>query len=99
MYIVVNSIKRNIGFNGIEFKDILIGFPIILVCLTLFSLNKHQLFALVLLMIGLFMLLPISVSKKNRMYKIIGLLISYVFRKKVFLYTKNTFMKGKVINS
>ncbi len=99
MYIVVSSIKRNIGFYGIEITDLLIGFPIIITCVLLFSLSKYQFLAIVFLLVGLFMLLPIKVSKKNRMYKIIGLLINYMMRKKVFIYSKILNTNSKVINS
>ena len=37
-------------------------------------------------MIGIFCLLPISVSKKNRMYKVLGLIFSYIKRDKIFIY-------------
>ena len=37
-------------------------------------------------MIGIFCLLPINVSKKNRMYKVIGLMFKYLFKDKTFIY-------------
>ena len=45
-------------------------------------------------MIGIFCLLPINVSKKNRMYKVIGLIFKFLFRNKKFIYQE----KGKVNN-
>ena len=46
--------------------------------------------ALIILTIGVFLMLPITVSKKNRMYKIVILLFKYLFGVKEFIY-----MKGK----
>ncbi len=45
-------------------------------------------------MIGIFCLLPINVSKKNRMYKVIGLIFRYLFRNKIYVYQR----KGEVDN-
>lgn len=98
MYIVVNSLKRNLGFKGIEVNDLLIGFPVIFICIVLFVFTPFKIGALVLLMIGIFLLLPISVSKKNRMYKVIVLMFKYLFRKKTYIYSKEDLQKGKVIN-
>jgi len=98
MYIVVNSLKRNLGFKGIEINDLLIGIPIIFICIVLFIFTTFKIGALVLFMIGIFMLLPISVSKKNRMYKVIALMFKYLFRKKTYIYSKEDLQKGKVIS-
>lgn len=98
MYIVVNSLKRNLGFKGIEINDLLIGVPIIFICIILFIFTTFKIGALVLFMIGIFMLLPISVSKKNRMYKVIALMFKYLFRKKTYIYSKEDLQKGKVIS-
>lgn len=89
MYIVVDSLKRNFGFKGIELNDILIGFPIIFIFITLFAFTRFKIFALVFLLIGIFMLLPIRVSKKNRIYKVIYLIIHYLVNDKVFIYRKD----------
>lgn len=88
MYIVVDTLKRNLGFKGIEVNDVLIGFPIIFTFIVLFAFTNFKIFALVFLLIGIFMLLPIRVSKKNRMYKVILLIVSYLIKDKVFIYTK-----------
>ena len=42
MYITVKSIKRNLGFKGIEISDIIIALPILILfiiifCFTLFN--------------------------------------------------------------
>ena len=88
MYITVKSIKRDLGFKGIEIPDILIGFPIITIFILLFSLTPYKIPAIIILMVGIFILLPVNVSKKNRMYKIIILIFSYCYRRKIYIYSK-----------
>ena len=39
-------------------------------------------------MLGIFSLLPINVSKKNRMYKVVILVVKYLFRTKIYVYKK-----------
>jgi len=97
MYIVVNSLKRNLGFKGIEINDLLIGVPIIFTFLFLFVFSPYKIESIIFLMVGIFMLLPIRLSKKNRMYKVIILLITFLFRNKTYIYTKEK-EKGRVIN-
>lgn len=94
MYITVKSIKRNLGFKGIEISDIAIAFPIIVLFIVLFCFTPLKIPALIFLMVGIFCMLPISVSKKNRMYKVIGLMFSFLIRDKIFVYQK----KGQVNN-
>ncbi len=94
MYITLKSIKRNLGFKGIEISDIVIALPIIILFIVLFCFTPLKILALVFLMIGVFCLLPINVSKKNRMYKVIGLIFRYIIRIKTFVYQE----KGQVNN-
>ncbi|MBO5096087.1 MAG: hypothetical protein J6B98_04355 [Bacilli bacterium] len=88
MYITVKSIKRDLGFKGIEVADIVIALPIIILFIVLFCFTPLKIPAIVGLMIGIFCLLPINVSKKNRMYKVIGLIFSFLVRDKIFIYQK-----------
>lgn len=88
MYITVKSIKRNLGFKGIEISDIVIALPMIILFIVLFCFTPLKIPAIVGLMIGIFCLLPINVSKKNRMYKVIGLIFKFLFREKFFVYQK-----------
>lgn len=88
MYITVKSIKRNLGFKGIEISDIVIALPMIILFIVLFCFTSLKIPAIVGLMIGIFCLLPINVSKKNRMYKVIGLIFKFLFREKIFVYQK-----------
>lgn len=94
MYITLKYIKRNLGFKGIEVSDIVIAFPIIILFIILFCFTPLKIPSLIFLMIGIFCLLPINVSKKNRMYKVIGLIFKFLFRNKKFIYQE----KGKVNN-
>ena len=92
MYITLKSIKRNLGFKGIEISDIIIAFPMIILFIILFCFTPLKILSVIGLMIGIFCLLPINVSKKNRMYKVIGLIFKFLFREKMFVYQK----EGKV---
>lgn len=85
MYITVKSIKRNFGFKGIEFSDLIIGIPILIISIILFIFTPLKMFAIVFAMVGFFCLLPINVSKKNRMYKALIMVFKYMFRKKHFV--------------
>lgn len=88
MYITLKSIKRNLGFKGLEVLDIIISLPMIILFIFFFCFTSLKIPAIVGLMIGIFCLLPINVSKKNRMYKVIGLIINYLIREKIFIYKK-----------
>ena len=88
MYITVKSIKRSLGFKGIEISDIVIALPMIILFIVLFCFTPLKIPAIVGLMIGIFCLLPINVSKKNRMYKVIGLIFKFLIREKIFVYQK-----------
>lgn len=89
MYITISSIKKSLG-KYIEMNDLYIGLPILFLFLTLFSFDTTRMIALIILTISVFLMLPITVSKKNRMYKIVILLFKYLFGVKEFIY-----MKGK----
>lgn len=88
MYITVKSIKRNLGFKGIEISDIVIALPMVILFIVLFCFTPLKIPAIVGLMIGIFCLLPINVSKKNRMYKVIGLIFKFLIREKIFVYQR-----------
>ena len=98
MYITVSSIKRNYGFKGVELSDLIIGLPIILIFILLFSLLSNKIFAITFLLLGIFCMLPVTVSKKNRMYKVLFLMFKYMFRTKIFIYNEKIDEKGKVLS-
>lgn len=87
MYITLKSIKKTLG-KYIEYTDLYIAFPSIILFLVLFMIKETRIISLVFISIILFMLIPINLSKKNRMYKIIGLFLSYIFRCKNYIYIK-----------
>lgn len=86
MYITLKSIKRNFGFKGIEIADLIIAFPIIVLFIILFCFTSLQIPSLIFLLVSIFCLLPVNVSKKNRMYKVLGLMFQFISRQKIFIY-------------
>ena len=87
MYITISSIKKSLG-KYIEMTDLYIGLPILFLFLTLFSIDGTRGIALILLTTGVFLMLPVNFSKKNRMYKIVILFIKYLFGVKEYVYMK-----------
>lgn len=87
MYITIKSIKKNLG-KYIEMTDLYIGLPILMFFFTMFSFSNLRLISLIFLTIGIFILIPIQLSKKNRMYKVIGLIFFYLFKYKGYIYFK-----------
>jgi len=90
MYITIQSIKRKVGFNGIELTDLVVGIPLFFILLLMFSFSTLRSLAIVLFVISVFMFIPINLSKKNRMYKIIWLFICYLKRDKLFSFIKES---------
>ena len=88
MYITVKSLKKTLG-KFVELTDLYIGIPMLFTFLAMFSFSEHKILALVFLTICLFLMIPINLSKKNRMYKVIGLLVMYAFRNKNYSYFKD----------
>ena len=87
MYITIKSIKKTLG-KYIEMTDLYIGLPMLMMFLILFAFTNFKLQSLVFLSICTFLLIPINLSKKNRMYKIVILLFKYVFKCKEYIYLK-----------
>lgn len=87
MYITINSIKKTLG-KYIELTDLYIGIPMIMVFLTLFAFTSHKLFSIIFLTICVFLMIPINLSKKNRMYKVLRLFFKYIFKCKNYIYMK-----------
>ena len=76
MYITIKSIKKTLG-KYIEMTDLYIGLPILMLFLTMFSFSNLRFISLIFLTIGIFILILIQLSKKNRMYKVIALIMKY----------------------
>jgi len=65
MYITIQSIKRKVGFNGIELTDLVVGIPLFFILLLMFSFSTLRSLAIVLFVISVFMFIPINLSKKK----------------------------------
>ena len=87
MYITIKSIKKTLG-KYIEMTDLYIGLPMLMIFLILFAFTNFKLQALVFLSVCAFLLIPINLSKKNRMYKVVILLFKYVFKCNEYIYLK-----------
>ena len=87
MYITIKSIKKTLG-KYIEMTDLYIGLPMLMIFLILFAFTNFKLQALVFLSVCAFLLIPINLSKKNLMYKVVILLFKYVFKCKEYIYLK-----------
>ena len=89
MYITVASVKRNLGFKGLEISDLIIASPFIILFLILFCFTRYKLIGLSVLIIGFFALIPVKVSQKNRMYKVLTMVGKYLISDKEFTYFAN----------
>ena len=89
MYITLQSTKRNLGLFNLEVKDIILAGVFALMFIIFFSLGFYQT-GLVFLFTGIFLLVPVSFSQKNRVYKLIILVGSFLFRNKTFYYHLET---------
>lgn len=87
MYITINSLKKTLG-KYVEMTDLYIGIPMIMSFLSLFAFSTNKLFSLVFLTICVFLMIPINLSKKNRMYKVLWLFFRYLFKCKNYIYLK-----------
>lgn len=87
MYITIKSMKKTLGKN-IELLDLYIGLPMLIIFLILFSFTNFKLFSIIFLTICIFLMLPITLSKKNRMFKVIFLVIKYLFKNRNYIYMK-----------
>ncbi len=87
MYITLKSLKKTLG-KYIEFTDLYIGLPSLMIFLTLFMIKGTRIISLIFISTVLFLLIPVNLSKKNRMYKVMYLFFSYVFRCKNYIYKK-----------
>lgn len=94
MYITLKSIKKTLG-KYIEYTDLYIALPSIILFLILFMIRGTRIISLIFISTVAFMLIPINLSKKNRMYKIIGMFLSYVFRCKNYIYIREVFDEKK----
>lgn len=87
MYITINNLKKTLG-KYVEMTDLYIGIPMIMSFLSLFAFSTNKLFSLVFLTICVFLMIPINLSKKNRMYKVLWLFFRHLFKCKNYIYFK-----------
>lgn len=87
MYITIKTLKKTLG-KFIEINDLYIGIPMLFTFLTMFSFTNFKLESLIFLSICLFLMIPINMSKKNRMYKVIILCLFYLFKGKQYIKIK-----------
>jgi hypothetical protein len=87
MYITVKSLKKTLG-KYIELSDLYIGLPSLIIFIILFAIPSTRIISLIFVAIVLFLMIPINLSKKNRMYKVMYLVFKYIFKDKEFIYTK-----------
>ena len=88
MYIAITSLKKTLG-KYIELKDLYIGLPSLIIFLILFLIKPTRMFSLIFLAIILFLMIPINLSKKNRMYKVMHLVLKFLFKCKEYVYIKD----------
>ena len=88
MYIAITSLKKTLG-KYIELTDLYIGLPSLIIFLILFLIKSTRMFSLIFLAIILFLMIPINLSKKNRMYKVMHLVLKFLFKCKEYVYTKD----------
>ena len=85
MYITITCLKKTLG-KYIELTDLFIAVPSLILFIILFSISFTRFISLIFLMIVVFLMLPINLSKKNRMYKVMFLVFKYIFKNKEFIY-------------
>ena len=96
MYITIKSIKKTMG-KFIEVSDLYLGLPMLMIFLILFTFTNLKVEALIFFSICAFLMIPINLSKKNRMYKIMILLFNYIFKKKNYVYLNEDVKESKVM--
>lgn len=90
MFITLKSTKRDIGLFNLEIADLIIGFFFSVVIAILFLIQKYRI-GIIVGMIGFSGLIPICFSNKNRLYKIIFLLVKYFNRPRNYYFIKNDY--------
>lgn len=95
MYITIKSIKKTLG-KFIEMTDLYIGLPMLMIFLVLFAFTNLKIGALMFLSVCAFLLIPINLSKKNRMYKVVILLFNYLFRNQNYCFFNEELKDSKI---
>ena len=95
MYITIKSIKKTLG-KYIEMTDLYLGLSMFMIFLILFAFTNLKIQALIFFSICAFLLIPINLSKKNRMYKVVILLFKYLFKTKNYCFFNEKLKESKV---
>ena len=95
MYITIKSIKKTLG-KYIEMSDLYIGLPMLMIFLIMFAFSNLKIQALMFLSVCAFLLIPINISKKNRMYKVVILLFNYLFRGRNYCFFNEEIKESKI---
>ena len=85
----MQTIKRNLGLFNLEIADLIIG-SIFAITSIIFFLTENYTIGLIILSFGIIGLVPINFSKMNRIYKLFILFSKYIFKKREYLYFKNS---------
>lgn len=85
-YVLIQSEKKNYGFNGLEGMDLLLLLIGVFLLIFFFLVIGNFTFTLSFAIIYTFCLLPINVSNKNRMYKIIIMMVLYALNTHILIY-------------
>ncbi len=88
-YITIDSTKKNLGVKNFEFSDFLFGTIILVVTLITMSVFNQPKLGLAFMIIGIFLLMPINISNKNRVYKIVYMIAYYFFHIHTYVFLKN----------
>lgn len=96
MFITLKTVKKELGLFGLEYEDFIIAIPVAIIFLIIFIATPFKLISLAIPVIAGFLLLPISISNKNRIYKLLILIYRYSKKEKQYFYSKNenNYMKG-----
>ena len=92
MYITIKSLKKTLG-KYIEFTDLYIALPSLIIFLILFMIKPLRIISLIFISTIMFMLIPVNLSKKNRMYKVMFLFFTYLFKCKNYIYIGSDYEK------
>ena len=85
----MQTIKRNLGLFNLEVADLIIGFIFAVISIVFFLIQSYTI-GFVILSFGIIGLVPINFSKKNRIYKLMELFLEYLFKKREYIYFKNS---------
>ena len=95
MYITIKSIKKTLG-KYIEMSDLYIGLPMLMIFLIMFAFSNLKIQALMFLSVCAFLLIPINISKKNRMYKVVILLFNYLCSGRNYCFFDEEIKESKI---